>query len=467
MDKTSPVFENFENKMAAMQGQGRPKINRSTFKIGAGGLEKRVANNEKKITTLKNIFKAQKVQIGEKITPKINVLEESLISTNSILADVADQLQKDFSSRLNEQKALLAKEKENKLDRKRDDKENRLEVKKIGKIATSIGNTVVKPFKSILDKLLDFGTLFLAGVGVNAALAWLSDPQNMARFTSILKAIQEKPFIALGTLGGALFIINKAISRTFSVLGTFVVQAFKLITNPRKFVTEFFPNLLKLGKKDAVKTPTKFLLGKVGNKVAKKTGLKIFGAIPVLGDLVDLGVAIYRFSQGDIAGGFLSLGSAIPFVGWGFAALDIAREFNAPFLKDSILDKKRFDNQKNNGNKKKRATAAGSFSKGETVIFNEETPIPIEFKALSGGKVMTADQMNRITGLRRIRRGFNNIKQIIDLPVQDLRTKKGQVQQMQPGGDSIAGAPTYYSSIDNANPYISEYNTMMEIGEKV
>ena len=460
MDKTSPVFENFENKMAAMQGQGRPKINRSTFKIGGGGLEGRVANNEKKITTLKNIFKAQKVQIGEKITPKINVLEEALINTNFILEDVADQLQKDFSSRLNEQKTLLAKEKENKLDRKRDDKENRLEVKKIGKIATSIGNTVVKPFKSILDKLLEFGKLFLAGVGVNAALAWLSDPQNLARFTSILKAIQEKPFIALGTLGGALFIINKAITRFGNTIKKFVGGIFKFIRNPRKFITEFGPKLLKVGDAIATETPLKFVLDKVGKKIAKKTGLKIFGAIPVLGDIVDLGVAIYRFSQGDIAGGFLSLGSAIPFAGWGFAALDIAREFNAPFLKDSILDKSRFDK-----NKKERASG-GPFSKGETVIFNEETPIPIEFDALSGGKVMTADQMERIKGLRRNRGGLN-ISQIIDLPVQDLRTKKGQVQQMQPGGDSIAGAPTYYSSIDNANPYISEFNTMVEIGEKV
>ena len=460
MDKTSPVFENFENKMAAMQGQGRPKINRSTFKIGGGGLEGRVANNEKKITTLKNIFKAQKVQIGEKITPKINVLEEALINTNFILEDVADQLQKDFSSRLNAQKDLLAKEKENKLDRKRDDKESRLEVKKIGKIATSIGNTVVKPFKSILDKLLEFGKLFLAGVGVNAALAWLSDPQNMARFTSILKAIQEKPFIALGTLGGALFIINKAITRFGNTIKKFVGGIFKFIRNPRKFITEFGPKLLKVGDAIATETPLKFVLDKVGKKIAKKTGLKIFGAIPVLGDIVDLGVAIYRFSQGDIAGGFLSLGSAIPFAGWGFAALDIAREFNAPFLKDSILDKSRFDK-----NKKERASG-GPFSKGETVIFNEETPIPIEFDALSGGKVMTADQMERIKGLRRNRGGLN-ISQIIDLPVQDLRTKKGQVQQMQPGGDSIAGAPTYYSSIDNANPYISEFNTMVEIGEKV
>ena len=111
MDKSSPVFENFENKMAAMQGQGGPKINRSTFKIGSGGLETRVANNEKKITTLKNIFKAQKVQIGEKLTPKVNVLEESLIRTNAIITDVASQLEKDFSQRLDAQKKLLASEK--------------------------------------------------------------------------------------------------------------------------------------------------------------------------------------------------------------------------------------------------------------------------------------------------------------------------------------------------------------------
>ena len=460
MDNTSPVFENFENKMAAMQGQGRPKINRSTFKIGGGGLEGRVATNEKKITLLKNIFKAQKVEIGEKITPKVNVLEESLINTNLILTDVAKQLDKDFSDRLKTQKDLLAKEKQNKLDSKRDDKEGRLEVKKIGKIATSIGSTVVKPFKSILDKLLEFGKLFLAGVGVNAALAWLSDPQNMARFTSILKAIQEKPFIALGTLGGALFIINKTISRFGNTIKKFVGGIFNFIRNPKKFITEFGPKLLKVGDKIANETPLKFVLGKVGRKIATKTGLKIFGAIPVLGDIVDLGVAIYRFSQGDIAGGFLSLGSAIPFAGWGFAALDIAREFNAPFLKDSILDKSRYDNTKKN------RKDGGPFSKGETIVFNEETPIPIEFDALSGGKVMTADQMERIKGLRRNRGGFN-LSQIIDLPVQDLRTKKGQVQQMQPGGDSIAGAPTYYSSIDNANPYISEFNTMVEIGEKV
>lgn len=42
---------------------------------------------------------------------------------------------------------------------------------------------------------------------------------------------------------------------------------------------------------------------------------------------IALGVGTYRIAQGDIVGGLLSYGSAIPGVGLGFAGLDIAREF--------------------------------------------------------------------------------------------------------------------------------------------
>ena len=461
MDKSSPVFENFENKMAAMSG--RPKINRSTFKIGAGGLEGRVANNEKKITTLKNIFKAQRVEIGEKITPKVNVLEDSLINTNLILADVARQLEKDFGNRIKTEKLLLSKERQDKLDRKREDKEGRIETKKIGKIATSIGSTIVKPFSSILDKLLNFGKLFLAGVGVNAALTWLMDPKNMERFKNILKAIQDKPLIALGTLGGTLFIINKAISRTFRALKGFVGQIFKFIKNPKKFITEFGPKLLKLGDKIAKETPTKFLLGKVGTKIAKKTGLKAFGAIPVLGDIVDVGVAIYRFSQGDIAGGFLSLGSAIPFVGWGFAALDIAREFNAPFLKGSILEKKRFDAQKEKEkeNKDSRAGFTGtSVSPGKEYRVNDGGELEY-FQPLVPGNIFSSTQVERKL---RTESGASNITFLPEI-VTDLRNKK-PIPQSKPGDSTLSENPDIQST-HGINRFIPEFNVMTELGEKV
>ena len=460
MDKSSPVFENFENKMSAMSGG--PKINRSTFKIGAGGLEGRVANNEKKITTLKNIFKAQRVEIGEKITPKVNVLEESLINTNLILADVARQLEKDFSNRIKTEKLLLSKERQDKLDRKREDKEGRIETKKIGKIATSIGSTIVKPFSSILDKLLNFGKLFLAGVGVNAALTWLMDPKNMERFKGILKSIQDKPLIALGTLGGTLFIINKAISRTFRALKGFVGQIFKFIKNPKKFITEFGPKLLKLGDKIAKETPTKFLLGKVGTKIAQKTGLKAFGAIPVLGDIVDVGVAIYRFSQGDIAGGFLSLGSAIPFVGWGFAALDIAREFNAPFLKGSILDKKRFDAQKEKENKDSRAGFTGtSVSPGKEYWVNDNGELEY-FQPLVPGNIFSSTQVERKL---RTESGASNITFLPEI-VTDLRSNKGPIPQPKPG-DSTLSEETELLSTHGINHFIPEFNIITDLGEKV
>ena len=458
MDKSSPVFENFENKMAAMSG--RPKINRSTFKIGAGGLEGRVANNEKKITTLKNIFKAQRVEIGEKITPKVNVLEESLINTNLILADVARQLEKDFSNRIKTEKLLLSKERQDKLDRKREDKEGRIETKKIGKIATSIGSTIVKPFSSILDKLLNFGKLFLAGVGVNAALTWLMDPKNMERFKGILKSIQDKPLIALGTLGGTLFIINKAISRTFRALKGFVGQIFKFIKNPKKFITEFGPKLLKLGDKIAKETPTKFLLGKVGTKIAKKTGLKAFGAIPVLGDIVDVGVAIYRFSQGDIAGGFLSLGSAIPFVGWGFAALDIAREFNAPFLKDSILEKKRFDNKKNDKKDSRAGFTGTSVSPGKEYRVNDGGELEY-FQPLVPGNIFSSTQVERKL---RTESGASNITFLPEI-VTDLRNKE-PISQSKPGDSTLSENPDIQST-HGINHFIPEFNVMTELGEKV
>ena len=73
-------------------------------------------------------------------------------------------------------------------------------------------------------------------------------------------------------------------------------------------------------------------------KVVQKIGGKGMGAIPFIGEFWDLGAAAYRFSQGDNVGGLLSLLSAIPFVGWGAAAIDVSREFGA--FDGSLLGRK-------------------------------------------------------------------------------------------------------------------------------
>tara|TARA_A100001035_G_scaffold23491_1_gene15829 strand:+ start:117 stop:3230 length:3114 start_codon:yes stop_codon:yes gene_type:complete len=65
-------------------------------------------------------------------------------------------------------------------------------------------------------------------------------------------------------------------------------------------------------------------------KKSGKLGTKLFGKagkfVPGLGTIIGIGEAVGRFATGDPIGGLMSLGSAIPIVGWGFTAADIARD---------------------------------------------------------------------------------------------------------------------------------------------
>ena len=450
MDKSSPVFENFENKMAAMSG--RPKINKSTFKIGSGDLGMRVANNERKITTLKNIFKTQRIEIGEKITPKVNVLEESLIRTNEVLGNIALQLNNDFSRRLQAEKDLLQKEQQNKLGSKREDKEERLEAKKVAKFVKSTASTVTAPFKNIFQKILDFGKLFLAGVGVNGALAWLSNPQNLLKFQETLKKITDRPIISLVAFGGAAYIIAEVIGRVISGFKKFI---FTLITFPfdlirGKAFKKFLPGMQKLIKKAGRNTMKGKVLKEVAEIGIKKGGPKILGALPLIGNFIDIGAAIYRFSKGDIVGGFLSLGSAIPVLGWGVAAVDIAREFGA--FEGSILEKQKKPD--------KELYTGGTFEKGETIVIDEQTPNPKRFSTMPfSGKVMTAEQMKSLRG-RRGRRRRTTIEEL-ELPTKFVGNDQ-TIRQMEPGGDSLVGAAEHFASVNPSDTYIPTFGYFME-----
>ena len=450
MDRTSPVFENFENKMAAMSGG--PKINRSTFKIGSPTLTERVANNEKKITTLKNIFKAQKIQIGEKLTPKVNVLEESLIRTNEIITDVASQLEKDFSQRLDAQKALLEKERQNKLDDKREDKEGRIEAVKVAKFVKSTASTVTRPFKNIFDKILDFGKLFLAGVGVNAALRWLSNPENLLKFQKMLDLIVERPLISLAAFGGAVLIINTVISK---IIGGFRKVIFTLL-NPftykdlfsGKTFRNFLPKMKKLIDKAGKRTMKGALLKKVATIGVKKTGIKALGALPLIGNFIDIGSAIYRFSKGDIVGGFLSLGSAIPVLGWGIAALDIAREFGA--FEGSILQKKKPEGRRIGG----YGTAGRFYRVNEG---NEYNPDYAEyFQPKEDGRFLTPIQAMR--EFNYARNDLNNFG--TGLNITTIETSKNvfkSVPQDKAGGGT--DTTPFLATTDGTNPFLPEFVT--------
>ena len=331
-----------------------PKINRSTFTLGSGAIEKRVANNERKITVLKNIFKAQKVEIGDKITPKVNVLEESLVSTNIILTDIAGQLQKDFKSRLAYQKSILDQERKNKLGKRRDDEEERLESrKKLGSFIKSTADKVVKPFSSVFDKLVNLGGILLTGLAANTAFQWLQDPKNLKKITDIFDFVKANPFLSLGigALGiGATLVLTRRLLKLIKFLDPFylfnrfvkgkgskvVKPKSKITTSGGKVVKEnIFSRMLR-----AI-TPGKNLKGEAAEQVSKqlvKRGVggkllsRIVGSIGGdfifgLGGIVfDVTAAIARFAAGDVFGGLLSLASAFPGpIGWIFTAIDVAR----------------------------------------------------------------------------------------------------------------------------------------------
>jgi hypothetical protein len=116
------------------------------------------------------------------------------------------------------------------------------------------------------------------------------------------------------------------VKKTKNVLGPLIRPAKTAIGNftkdPMGGITKFFGNK---GKSEIAETISK----KASKKITQKVASKGMGAIPLVGNIWDLASAAYRFQQGDVVGGLLSVGSAIPVLGWGVAAIDVARDSGA------------------------------------------------------------------------------------------------------------------------------------------
>jgi len=181
-----------------------PKINKTTFKLGSGNLSSQVAKNTEKITLLRRIVTRQDTKISEGITPKIDSMQESMIQTNAILTDVASQLEKDFSSRLKEQRELLERERKDSDKLKRDLKEERLESKKSSKFARGLTGTIAKPFQSIFSKLFELATILGTGFLIN----------NIAFNEDLREGIKNifdwttKNWKLVAAIGGGLLLLN-------------------------------------------------------------------------------------------------------------------------------------------------------------------------------------------------------------------------------------------------------------------
>tara|TARA_B100000963_G_scaffold350730_1_gene361376 strand:+ start:603 stop:1736 length:1134 start_codon:yes stop_codon:yes gene_type:complete len=199
MDEFSPVFENFRNKMSAMNS--RPKINRTTFNIGANVLEKRVANNSRKITIIKSILKNQKVDIGEKLTTpepdKSTEISKELASVNSTLLSIGNILSTDFANRIAIEKGQNKLLKDQKQKRRRSLAESGIEtVKKVGKGLGKLTSPIREGGSNILK------ALSLLGLGVAGNIAFnLLENFDSEKFTKILDSIKNNFKWVVGTVG--------------------------------------------------------------------------------------------------------------------------------------------------------------------------------------------------------------------------------------------------------------------------
>ena len=148
-----------------------------------------------------------------------------------------------------------------------------------------------------------------------------------------------------------------------------------------------------------VKKTSKKVATKVAQKGAKSTVSKGLGALPLIGNLWDLGSAAYRFKQGDTVGGLLSLGSAIPVAGWGFAALDIARDTGA-FEGTALQNKKEEGKEEKQEDKEvKKSTKETKGSDASKVI--DKFDSTVNKFSLKGKTLNVVSQVKKISGFNR------------------------------------------------------------------
>ena len=314
------------------------------IKSGGGVASASVETNARKISILKNILKYHQ--------DRHNHESEKLSEINQILQDIGNALALDFSQRITAANRDIKKIKDDEAKRQTAAKEAALEsVKKIGKAGTGVFNKLTAPVKSVFDKIKEFFGLIFTGIIANKALDWLKDEKNIERMGGILNfGLKVLPFLIVGVLGYTALKWTRRLlklgrflwrlpSRLFGILRTLwnIVRrvpkkGFKTAIQ-RGGIAAFGKGGFKGAAKGVMSKLPKTRLGKLGGELAekgaKKVGGKALGALPLIGNLWDIGSAVYRFGKGDLVGGMLSLGSAIPVLGWGVAAIDVAREMGA------------------------------------------------------------------------------------------------------------------------------------------
>ena len=154
---------------------------------GGGDLAKRVGNNERKITLLKNILQAQKVDIGEKLKFG-GGLEDSIQTITDSVTSISETL-------LKQQELDKDQEDDDRIadqQKKRNLKEKLVESGKgLGDGIKNQAQKAIVPIQSAFDKIKEWLIKLFAAKAVMELLKWFGDPANQEKVSSIFRFIKD------------------------------------------------------------------------------------------------------------------------------------------------------------------------------------------------------------------------------------------------------------------------------------
>ena len=178
------------------RGVNPSKFMGASFAAGSG-LEERVENNERKITSLKNIIKLRKVNVNKLLPASSDGKDKDQTIITNNLTDRLDNIAQSLgvlTRALKQQFKLDKKESDqSRRDRQRQEKKDRegiLEGPK--KIVGGIANTLTKPFRGFFDTIVNFFKNILFGAAILKFIKWLRDPENQAKIEAFKKFLTEE-----------------------------------------------------------------------------------------------------------------------------------------------------------------------------------------------------------------------------------------------------------------------------------
>lgn len=175
------------------------------------------------------------------------------------------------------------------------------------KAFTSGDTKKLEEIKNSVIKNVLFAIGAFAAIKIGFGLVMRTISAITFRIAGLAAKIALAPFRAAGTAFSKLFGLGSTAAKTVGKV-PITTSGGKILSRGGNFLDKFMGAAKNVGK-----GATGLLRG-AGNVASK-----VFTPLA-------LGVGTYRMAKGDIVGGLLSYGSAIPGVGLGFAALDIGRE---------------------------------------------------------------------------------------------------------------------------------------------